>query len=365
MKPDNILKKIEKDLEEYQNTKIKCAIIGRSGTGKSSLINAIAGEEIAEVGEIETTMNIKDPFEINGLMFYDLPGCSTSKFPREQYIEKFKLSEFDSVILVTSDRFYEDDLYLIEELIKLKIPVFAVRTKIDFAVERGEKRGVSAGETCQLIYQNIEENLNGNKVNGIYLTSADYPKEYDLSKLLEDIFFSLNDFKRERFIADINITSQRILDEKRKIAEKIVMRHSALAAANGLNPVPGVDISLDIALMVKMSKEIQLIYGLNQEQQAFNIQYLDKKSAKFIATKILQYTSRYGGKEALMILLKRVGSSIATKTASKWVPFVGQAIAAGIGFKMTSWIGKDMINDAEEIAKETFEALKVSSGELP
>jgi len=42
------------------------------------------------------------------------------------------------------------------------------------------------------------------------------------------------------------------------------------------------------------------------------------------------------------------------------LPFVGQAIAAGIGFKMTSWIGKDMIKEAEEIAVETFEALKVS-----
>src|SRR5690554_6337493 len=102
-----------------------------------------------------------------------------------------------------------------------------------------------------------------------------------------------------------------------------------------------------------MSKEVQTIYGLNEEQQEFNLQFLDKKSAKFIASKVLQYTSRYGGRQAIMLLLTKVGSTIATKTASKWLPLVGQVIAAGIGFKMTSWIGNDMINEAEEI-----EALK-------
>ena len=363
MKIDNmnageVLSKFKKDLESYDNAKIKCGIIGRSGTGKSSLINAIAGEVVAEVGEIETTMNIKDPIEVNGLLFYDLPGCSTTSFPREDYIKEFSIASFDCVILVTADRFYEDDLFLIQELIKIKKPVFTVRTKIDFAIERGLKRGISAEETYRKVFDNIEENLKGNKVNGIYLTSADHPKEYDFSKLLEDIFFSLNDFKKERFIADITITSERILEEKRKIAEKIVVRHSALSAANGLNPIPGVDIGVDLALLVKMSKEVQNIYGLNKEQQEFTLQFLDKKSAKFVASKVLQYTSRYGGKEAILLLLKKLGTTIATKTASKWLPIVGQVIAAGIGFKMTSWIGNDMVNEAEEIAIETFEAIK-------
>ncbi len=45
--------------------------------------------------------------------------------------------------------FFEDDLYLIKELIKIEIPVFTVRTKIDFAIERGMKRGVPEGETTQ------------------------------------------------------------------------------------------------------------------------------------------------------------------------------------------------------------------------
>src|SRR5690554_7111450 len=121
--------------------------------------------------------------------------------------------------------------------------------------------------------------------------------------MLEDIFFSLNDFKKERFIADINITSENILKEKRIIAKKIVVRHSALAAANGLNPIIGLDISLDVALLVKMSKEVQTIYGLNEEQQEFNIQFLDKKSAKFIASRSEEHTSELQSRPHLVCRL--------------------------------------------------------------
>lgn len=355
---NEVLKKFKKDLESFKNAKIKCGIIGRSGTGKSSLINAIAGEEVAEVGEVETTMNVNEPIEHGGLLFYDLPGCSTSNFPKENYINEFNIQEFDCVILVTADRFYEDDLYLIQELIRIKKPVYAVRTKIDFSVDRGLKRGISEKETYDKIYNNLTENLKGYRVKGIYLTSSDFPSEYDLSKLLEDIYSSLNNFKKERFIADINITSKNILLDKRKIADKIVSRYSALAAGNGLNPIPGLDIGVDITLMIKLSKEIQSIYGLNKEQQEYNLQLLDKKSAKLIATKVLQYTARFGGKEAIMILLKKASTTLAAKTASKWIPFVGPIIAAGIGFKMTSWIGNDMIEDAELIAQETFNSFK-------
>lgn len=355
----NVLEKFKKDLDNFQNAKVKCAIIGRSGTGKSSLINAISGEEIAEVGEVETTMNVGEPIQHKGLLIYDLPGCSTSNFPKEEYLTHFDIEQFDCVILATSDRFYEDDLFLIDELTKIKKPVFATRTKIDFSIDRAKRRGVSESETLVSIYNNMKDSLEGYRVKGIYLTSSDFPYEYDLSKLLEDIYGSLSAFKKERFIADINITSERLLEEKREIANKIVSRYSALAAANGLNPIPGLDISVDIALMMKMSKHVQEIYGLTEEQQEYNSQFLDKKHVKAFLTKISQYGARYGAKDGLMILLKKAGTTVAMKTASKWMPLVGPAIAAGIGFKMTSSIGNDMINDAENIAKEILNTYKI------
>ena len=351
-------KKLKSDLDQFETAKIKCGIIGRSGVGKSSLINAIVGEHIAEVGEVETTMEVGKPIEHRGLNFYDLPGCSTINFPKERYLEEFNISNFDCVILVTSDRFYEDDLYLIEELIKIKMPVFAVRTKIDFSIERALKRNISEEETYNTVLNNLQQNLKGHHLKGIYLTSADYPQEYDLSKLLDDIYLSLGKIKQQRFIADINITSQKILAKKKELANKIVGLHAALSAVNGINPIPGLDIGVDISLLTRMGIHVRDIYCLGEEQQNFIMELLDKKNAKLLAAKAVQFGSKYLGKEAVVLLLKRAGAGVAAKTASKYFPFVGIAISSTVGFFLTSSIGKEMVIDAESIATENYNALK-------
>ncbi len=355
----DLLEKFKKDLESFKNAKVKCGIIGRSGTGKSSLINAIAGERIAKVGVVETTMEAQELIH-KGLRFYDLPGCGTNTFKKENYIEEFGIKDFDCVILVTADRFYEDDTYLINELHKMGKHVFIVRSKIDQAVDDNKfNDNIESEETCKIVREDLKKNLKGLKVNGIYLVSSRYPNDYELSNLLDNIYSSLTLFKKERFIADVNITSEKVLEEKREVAEKMVSKYSAIAAANGLNPIPGADVAVDVGILVKMSKDVQEIYGLTKEQQEYYGSVLDKKSVKFIAEKILQYSARYGGKEAIMLLLKKISTTIATKTATKWIPFVGQAIAAGIGYKMTSSIGSDMIDDAENIARETLHSIKI------
>lgn len=93
-----VLKKFKDELDAFHKTKVKCGIIGRSGTGKSSLINAIVGEEVAKVGEVETTMEIGKPYEHKGLVFYDLPGCGTNNFPKENYISDLNIKDFDSIL---------------------------------------------------------------------------------------------------------------------------------------------------------------------------------------------------------------------------------------------------------------------------
>lgn len=355
---NDLINQFKTEIEAFQNAKVLCGIIGRSGTGKSSLINAIVGEEVSAVGETETTMEISEPIEHNGLIFYDLPGCSTINFPLETYVEKMGISKFDCVIIVTADRFYEDDLNLIDQIFEKKIPIFTVRTKIDFSIDRALRRGISEKETCDEINKNLTDNLKGYRINGIYLTSADFPTKYDLPKLINDISNSLNNLKRERFLADVNAVSESIIAEKRKIAEKLISKYSFLSAANGLNPIPGLDIGLDVGILAKLSNVIQKIYGLDKAQINYSSTLINDKNKTILIARAVNFASQFIGKEEIFILLKKAGLSIASKSASKWIPFVGSVISAGIGFKLTSSLGEDILNEAEDITQQTFNYLK-------
>src|SRR5699024_2957671 len=96
-------KRIAEEFKASENAQIRIGIIGDSGTGKSSLINAIAGKYVAETGATETT---NEPQEItleNGqVTFVDLPGCGTRKWPLKNYVHRLSLESYDAFLLVNN-----------------------------------------------------------------------------------------------------------------------------------------------------------------------------------------------------------------------------------------------------------------------
>jgi predicted GTPase len=198
------LKSLAAKGEKYRNITVSGAVIGQSGSGKSSLINAIFGAELCNIGPTETTIEKSGPYSKNGVSFFDLPGCGTKNFPREEYVKKIGLSSFDFLILVTSNRFYENDLFLIEEVKKLDKPIFIVRTKIDQLIEDGKFNvpRKSESETLSLCLYDLEQYLTEVKHFGIYLISSRQPRKFDLGKLITNISDNLTSLKRDKFIAE-------------------------------------------------------------------------------------------------------------------------------------------------------------------
>ncbi len=358
------LERLAKELQDYQNATIKCGIIGRSGTGKSSLINAIAGKKIADVDEIESTKSISEPHNYNGLQIYDLPGASTENFPKETYLRDMKIQDLDCVIFVTADRFYEEDKFLIKEINKISVPIFLVRSKMDISVSQAKKRNIEEAETLTKIFNNIRESVLDCKYKGIYLTSSEYPTKYDLGKLLTDMSKNLSGIKKDKFFSAVSVSSQDILDEKQKVAEKLVIGYSALAAANGLNPIPGLDISVDVSLLLKMTNDIANIFGLTKDNLKMLENLTGSSKMKLLTGKAGQFLVKFGSKEAIMILLKRYVAAETTKVISKWIPFVGQALSASIGYLLTSNMGKEILKDARLLAQELFDGLKAEADDI-
>ena len=90
---------LERKLDKWKQIPLNVAVIGRSGVGKSSFINAIRqveadGEGGAPVGVKETTVDGHHsyPHPSNPLLkFWDLPGVGTDLFPRQTYLSRIKV----------------------------------------------------------------------------------------------------------------------------------------------------------------------------------------------------------------------------------------------------------------------------------
>lgn len=356
--------KCRKKITEFEKTEVRCGLIGPSGSGKSSLINAIAGEKIAAVGVVETT-NEPQPYSHKGITFVDLPGCGTQKWPKESYIRALDLKDYDCFLLITAHRFYENDAYLFRELTAMGKPCFVIRNMVDRAIADGKHdSGHAEKETMRIITEDIQNQLSPNHPDRVYLTSARKPTKYDLNELLNDISEALDGLKRARFVADMAAYSDDALKKKRKVATERIPLYAGLSAANGLNPIPGLDIAADITVLLKLGHEVAHIYGLTNEQFEYIKRLLGPKAIPSLLAKIAQFAAKYLAKQGIIMLLKQIATRATAKQVAKWVPFVGPLIAAGIGWQATFMLGEQLVDEAEGLAKEILDGI-IKGSDLP
>lgn len=352
---EDVIRNIKAQVDLWENTEVKIAVTGQSGSGKSSLINAIAGSKIAPVGFVETTMEPKEYKTDNGIILVDLPGCGTANFPFESYVDDMKLSEFDAIILVTANRFYEADIKLFNYVTNsLKKPIFLVRTKMDDAVRDGaEDNDLSRDQVIDMVLNDMVHNTNVSDMSKIYLVSSKTKQisHFDTARLIKDISEKLPHIKKGKFISESAAYSEDAIKEKKETITEVAQRYAYLSAVNGLNPVPGVNISIDIALLVKLTKTVLKSYGLVDSSIADYIKK-NEDNGKLHGTLqgVSKWIAQYATEAGIKQVLPKLAITQASKSFSSWVPLVGQAVAAGIGYKMTSYYAEKLINESEEKA---------------
>lgn len=289
-KNEIFIEKTKSRFSEIQNFPNRCnvLVIGKTGVGKSTLINSIFRKELAESGSGAPVTQAIEQFSQDGcpITIYDTVGLEVvneielpSEVEREKEKEKGHISvvkkEVASVIsqreedvqnqihLIwycinsSSDRLEQAEETWIKELSEQDIPIILVLTK------------TLAEEEYNPFLQYLRKQTL--PVEGILpilalptRLSVSYVKQpFNLQELVRVSAEHLTTNIREVFIQEqiVNIELTELE------ARKYVVGYAALAGATGLIPIPGVDIPLIIQVQGSMVAHILNLFGIPPDER--------------------------------------------------------------------------------------------------
>lgn len=131
-----------------RDNKPHIGIFGRRNAGKSSLINFITGQNTAIVSDVPGTTNdpVKKSVEIFGIgpvIIIDTAGIDDTgevgEKRKDKSLETIKLIDA-AIIVITDNKFEDDELMLIKQFAKYEVPFFIIHNKSDLQELKIETR---------------------------------------------------------------------------------------------------------------------------------------------------------------------------------------------------------------------------------
>jgi predicted GTPase len=368
---ETIATELVKRKQELDATSVRLAVIGMTGAGKSSLINAIYGRPLAKVGVVSVEHSPEgEEYEVDGIHLVDLPGAGAVNRPVAGYVSDLKLLDpgrYDGFLLVTASRLTEADVALFKEIhVQAGKPFFVVRTHFDLAVRSTGDEAAARQQIDEFFRRHLP--LAG--FERVYMVASPEPGRYDLPVLLADIARSLPDVKQLRVLEMIPAYTDELIKKKRQAVEEIVFMQATLAAANGLNPIPGLDIAVDIKLLQKMTERVVSAFGLTRGQleglARMSVGKVSLDRLLDVAAPVLSRLATAG----VVSLFERAGTEVIKRGAGKevaqegsryffkygvrYAPVVGQLVSAGVGFGAAYLYGQYLLNDCEETLRKVI-----------
>ncbi|MDR1850230.1 MAG: 50S ribosome-binding GTPase [Zoogloeaceae bacterium] len=169
---------IKEQISLLRNCTPKVGVFGNSGVGKSTLCNAIFGQDVAKVNDVEActrkTQEILLQSETGGMILVDFPGIGEDPEHQKEYTDlyKSKASELDLILwaIKADDRDYYSALKSYEKVFSAKEkmpPVLFVITQADKTNDKEDWDG-------------YEYKPGGSQIGNITIKEKDVSRRFDL-----------------------------------------------------------------------------------------------------------------------------------------------------------------------------------------
>lgn len=292
----------------------------------------------------------------DSLVLWDLPGVGTPRFPRnEQYLERIRFDTYDFFLIFSDGSFSETDSWLARQITQKQKQFFFVRTKIDNDIEniRIDEGDLSEEDVIWRIRDNCRRNfrLTGLGEVPLFIISHFQTDRWDFESLLDTVCSSLPDIKRNMMITSVGPISRSIIKQKRKTLEKRAFLVSIWSGLAGAVPIPGVDLVVDVGLLLEEMNHYLKTFGLDSD----SLKHLSGRTGKsldyyygilkagelLLPTKslIIKNLVKYASEQAAECVIKQF---------IKFLPVVGQVISGGVSYGTMLYVLMDTITKLEE-----------------
>lgn len=140
-------------------------------------------------------------------------------------------------------------------------------------------------------------------------------------------------------------------------AQRLLHRRAMVAAVASTVPVPGLDWAVDAALLARLLPKISAEFGLTPQQ----LDQLDPQKHEQVQKAVAMVGSvligKFITKDLVLKAVKTLGMRMTTRQLTKYVPLVGQAVAAAVGYATLRYIGQQHIQDCVRVVQAAGLAL--------
>ena len=328
-----------KEEKEKLETKLNVFVVGKTGVGKSTLINTIFGKQIVEAGSGRPVTQEIEEIKINENFFiYDTKGLEVKDYANikekiEEFLEEDKQKPANKQIKLiwlciaeTGRRVEQAEKELFELFNRLEYPVMIVITK---ATQDKDEKGKKFSDFVKDEFKTDSDSIQ--RVVALSLEDDDGNKTP--IKWVKDLV--LKSYNKLPELDKIAFSREQKCNKKIKYdtASSVINKYSLGASAIAANPIPMSDFPLLLVEEMAMLVHISSIYNL-----------------EFTNEKITELAIAFLGAGA---------AGIAVRSLLKFIPGLGSAINAVAAAATTKLIGNAYLSylddNFEKIYRGEFE----------
>ncbi|KAJ0063211.1 hypothetical protein NL108_013382 [Boleophthalmus pectinirostris] len=359
-----------KYLDMINNVSLNIAITGESGSGKSSIVNVLRGiknktDGAAPTSPVETT---KEPTPYpypkqDNIKIWDLPGIGTINFKADEYLQQVEFEKYDFFIIVSNDRFKENDAKLAQEIQRMNKKFYFVRSKIDQSIQ-GEIEcdpDLKEDDLLKTIRDDCIKGLQdlGIQSPNVFLVCGLKRHLYDFENFCKKFQEELPERQLDALIIALPVNSIEVIEQKKKALEKKIKWYILASAAGAAVPIPGISEGLDLSMIIKFTIECRNALGLTPDslEKLSSLSSVPVEDLKAVVKSLLS-----SSQVTKNLVLKVLSTSAIYITAtsieegSRFIPLIGIPVAMSLSSLTTYRALNYVLNTLTEDAKQVLRA---------